>query len=203
MDVFSCNLKVYVVILFFNTASDWCRMCVLRKCCHKYISLLFVTGFQKCFCLLLFFFKKLWEDISPFVGPFISLFWTSGDVSSEFYLCLAEAYVLHVPWDSPLVQHQLTSWWPAWQPSCFLPRTCEQALVGLKTGTYFAATHSVRPGRCSTDRTMPAWDLNFGFCRKDNKKSDRCQIHEKVGLTNFIFLDVDFLDPLWKIDLKV
>ena len=24
---------------------------------------------------------------------------------------------LHVPWDSPLVQHLLTSWWPAWQLS--------------------------------------------------------------------------------------
>ena len=25
--------------------------------------------------------------------------------------------MLHVPWDSPLVQHLPTSWWPAWQPS--------------------------------------------------------------------------------------
>ena len=24
---------------------------------------------------------------------------------------------LHIPWDSPLVQHLLTSWQPAWQPS--------------------------------------------------------------------------------------
>ena len=59
--------------------------------------------------------------IRSYTGTF---FWTSSDVSSVFqsqseqhYSCLAEAYMLHVPWDSPLVQHLLTSWWPAWQPS--------------------------------------------------------------------------------------
>ena len=63
--------------------------------------------------------------MSPFCGALIHLFWTSGDVSTEFqnqsgqpYLSCAEAYVLHVPWDSPLLRHLLTSWWPAWQLSC-------------------------------------------------------------------------------------
>ena len=46
----------------------------------------------------------------------IPLFWTSGDVYSQFqsqsgqpYSCLAVTYMLHVPWDSPLVQHLPTS----------------------------------------------------------------------------------------------
>ena len=32
---------------------------------------------------------------------------------------------LHVPWDSTLVLHLLTSWRPAWLPSRSLPHTCE------------------------------------------------------------------------------
>ena len=58
---------------------------------------------------------NFWITRVLFVGPLISLFWTSGDVCSSFlnqsgqpYLCLAEAYVLHVHWDSPLVWHLLT-----------------------------------------------------------------------------------------------
>ena len=157
--------------------------------------------------VVVFFKKKIWEDISPFVGPLIPLFWTSGDVSSEFHLCLAEAYVLHVPWDSPLVQHRLTSWWPAWQPSCFLPSTCEQALVGLKTGTYFAATHSVRPGRYSTDRTMLAWDLNFGFSRNDNKKAIGAKSTKKSALQILSFLTLTFWircgKLIWKFNNKL
>ena len=49
----------------------------------------------------LFFFKKFLEDISPFAGPLIPLFWTSGNFSwfqsqsGQSYSCLAEAYVLH------------------------------------------------------------------------------------------------------------
>ena len=64
-----------------------------------------------------FLFKKIWRTYVLFMGPLISLFWTSGDVSYGFqslslqlYLCLTEAYVSHVPWDSRLVGHMLTSW---------------------------------------------------------------------------------------------
>ena len=74
------------------------------------------------------------------VGPLISLFWTSGDVPCGFqsqsgqpFLLLVKAYVLHIPWDLCLV--------PAWQPNCSLPHTCDQALVGFKTGIYHAATN--------------------------------------------------------------
>ena len=35
--------------------------------------------------------------------------------------------------DSSLVQHLLTSWWPAWSLSCFDPHTCIQALLGLES----------------------------------------------------------------------
>ena len=68
------------------------------------------TGMHSCL-------KKIWRTYVLFMGPLISLFWTSGDVSYGFqsvslqlYLCLTEAYVLHVPWDSRLVGHMLTSW---------------------------------------------------------------------------------------------
>ena len=40
---------------------------------------------------------------------------------------------LHVPWDSPLVLHLLTSWWPAWLPSRSLPHTCE-GIGGTRSG---------------------------------------------------------------------
>ena len=54
-----------------------------------------------------------------FCGP-DTLFWTSGDVSSEFrsqsgqsYSHLVEAYMMYIPWDLPLVWHLPTCWWPA------------------------------------------------------------------------------------------
>ena len=97
-----------------------------------------------------------------FLGPLIPLFWTSGDISSGFksqsgqpYLHLAEAYMLHVSWDSLLVQHLLTSWWLAWQPSHSLLHIFKQALVGLETRTYHATDE------CSTNRAMPARLLGF------------------------------------------
>ena len=55
------------------------------------------------------FFKNL-VDTCPFLRPLIPLYWTSGDVSSGFqskirqpFLHLAEAYVIYILWDSPLV----------------------------------------------------------------------------------------------------
>ena len=68
------------------------------------------------------FLKKIVEGHVLCVGPLIPPFWTSGDISSGFqsqsgqsYSHLVEAYVLHIPRDSPLVQHLPTSWRPAWQ----------------------------------------------------------------------------------------
>ena len=72
------------------------------------------------FCL--FFFKVFLADTCPFLGPLVPLFWISGDVSSGFqsqsgfclirYFFFAEANVMYIPQDSPLVLHLLTSWWP-------------------------------------------------------------------------------------------
>ena len=103
------------------------------------------------------FLKNFWRTRVFFMGPLMPLFWISGDVSSGFqsqhwqlYLHLAEVYVLHVPWDSPLVQHLPTSQWPAWQLSQSSPHTCKQALVGLGWETYCST------GKCSTDWAMLA-----------------------------------------------
>ena len=50
------------------------------------------------------FLKNNFEDMSPFLGPLIPLFQTSGEVFSGFqsqsgqsYLHLAEAYVIYIP----------------------------------------------------------------------------------------------------------
>ena len=57
--------------------------------------------------------------------------------------------------------------WPAWQLSHSLPHTCKQALVGLKTRTYRATAHSVRPVRQTLYRLSYAGsaseDCNFIF----------------------------------------
>ena len=74
-----------------------------------------------------FFFFKFLEDMSPFLWghwyPCFGLLVTSplgfkARVGSAlFELSRGIPVMLHVPWDSPLVWHLLTSWWPAWQLS--------------------------------------------------------------------------------------
>ena len=88
--------------------------------------------------------KKFLEDISPFCGatdtPVWDFWWCLLwflSQSGQPYLPLAEAYVSHIPWDSPLGA-------TPWQPSHFLPHICKHASVGLKTRIYHAATVSVR-----------------------------------------------------------
>ena len=48
------------------------------------------------------------------------------------------ADMLHIPRDSSLVRHLLTSWQAGWQLSRSLPHTYDQATVGLKWETYRA-----------------------------------------------------------------
>ena len=65
--------------------------------------------------IFLALFKKiLWTDtfISPILGPLVPLFWISGDVSFRFQIqseicliCIAEANIMYIPWDPPLVLH--------------------------------------------------------------------------------------------------
>ena len=77
------------------------------------------TVYQNLFFLIL-------EDISPF-WALIPLFWTFGDIYPGFqsqggFPCL-HAFCAMDSWDSPLVQHLLTSGSPAWQPSWII---CKQ-----------------------------------------------------------------------------
>ena len=110
----------------------------------------------------------------------IPLICTSGDVSSGFqsqsgqpYLSLTEVYMLHVPRDSPLVWHLLTSWWPAWQPSCSFPRNCDQTLMRLKTGIYHASTAT----QCET--LLPTLLVNVKLDVFGNKRIifQGCRLH--------------------------
>ena len=93
-----CRCRVNTDLNVFNSTT--------RRCQGESVSRGKASKFRRCL------FLKVLEDISPFlfVGPLISLFWTSGDVSSGFqihsgqpYSHLAEAYVIYVPRDSPLV----------------------------------------------------------------------------------------------------
>ena len=86
----------------------------------------------------LFFFKSFWVTHMSFLGPLVPLFWISGGVSSgvhsqsRFSLIrfFAEANVMYIPWDPPLVLHVLTSWWPA---CCQSPHTvAEVRLPGFE-----------------------------------------------------------------------
>ena len=125
----------------------WGRVSVRGDLCHRHL-----WHMAECILLECIRFSKGYKSF--LWGP---LFWTSGEVSSGFqsqsekpYLHLAEAYMLHVPWNSPLLQHLPTSWQPAWLLSQFLPHTCDPTLAGLKQ----EASYSI--GKCSTDWAMSA-----------------------------------------------
>ena len=109
----------------------------------------------------------LWLLVMSFSSGFQTL-------SRQPYSHLVEAYVMHVPSYSPLVRHLLTSWRPAWQPSCSLPHIFEQPLVGFKSSIYSATTHNVRPGRQILYRLSYAdsakkVNLNQIFNRNDSR----------------------------------
>ena len=104
------------------------------------------------------------EDLSPFVGPLILLFWTSGGGGglgfkakvnpSLVWLCAVD------PLESPLVRHLLTSWWSAWQLSLFDPHTCiscvHKFLVGVETKRLSVPRHNVL-----NHSATPAYNLNL------------------------------------------
>ena len=79
-----------------------------------------------------YFFKKivwthvLYENTDAPVLDFWWHFWVSKpewswiqSQSGQAYLHLAKVYMMYLPWDSPLVWHLPTSWWPAWRPVAF------------------------------------------------------------------------------------
>ena len=92
---------------------------------------------------------------------------------------LADVYVLHIPWYSPMVLHLLTFCGPAWQPSHSLPHTCEQTMAGLETGIYCVTAE----GRCSTD-----WAMSAQFCQSNLTENFLSCIH-----TNWALLWIDTL----------
>ena len=79
------------------------------------------------FQMLLCFLKEHLEDISPFCGAtdthILNFWWHLPWVSKQGESPWFVLHHLHAmdSSDSPLVQHLLTSWQPAWQPSCFNP----------------------------------------------------------------------------------
>ena len=73
------------------------------------------------FVKLFFFFKSFWRTHVLFWGhwyPCFGFLVTSplgfkARVGSALFAIFAEANVMYIPQDSPLVLHLLTSWWPA------------------------------------------------------------------------------------------
>ena len=63
-----------------------------------------------------------------------------------------------------------------------LPHTCE-ALVGLKTGNYHAATHSVRSGRRSTDWAIQYNTISVSKCKQAIKWSSVVLFLRKCALS--------------------
>ena len=66
----------------------------------------------------LFLFVRFLADTGSIFGPLVPLFWISGNASSGFQsgLCLihiAEANVMYIPKDPPLLLHVPSSWLPA------------------------------------------------------------------------------------------
>ena len=109
-------------------------------------------------------------------------------------ICTCMCYL--VPWDSPVVQHPLTSWWPAWQSSQSLPCTCEQALVGLECGTYHAADER------STDST----EL-FSKCYAKNTwfvtENSRMQITDDIQNCKSHFHGLQKSCILFKVQIRI
>ena len=89
--------------------------------------------------------------------------WTSGNVSSGFqsqsgqpYSSLAEAYVLHVPWDSPLVWHLPPLGGP--HGSWAISSTYLQGIGGTWNWerSCHCSQYQIRQARCSTDSVIQA-----------------------------------------------
>ena len=128
-DLFTYELRVFAFVSYF--ISNWKIM--LEKVRHDYSSLSVNFMFEKnlkkitiYICQIAYpLFKTFLEDVSPFCGatdtPVLDFWWHLLWISKPEwvlpYSSLVEVYMLHVPWDSPLVWQLPTSWHPAWQLS--------------------------------------------------------------------------------------
>ena len=129
---------------------------------------------------------------------FVNIFgWHKSFLWGHWYpLHLVEMYVLHVPRDSPLVQHLPTSLWPAWQLSHSLPHTCEHALIGLETGIY----HATAASQCETSQMLyslsyagSALKWNIRCCQSCHSVS--MSVHAEGGIPMWPLPTWDTLSP--------
>ena len=114
--------------------------------------------------------------------------------SALFELSGGVCVTLHVPWDSPLVQHLPTCWRPAWQPSHLFhipakhwcnskpgaimpPLTVwDQAHALPPELSWSVTSHNVRPGRRSTDWAILAWPLLTMWDQADALQTELSQL---------------------------
>ena len=99
------------------------------------------------------FFLKILEGMSPFCGATdtLDLWWRLLWVSKPEWA--GTCVTCSLRFTSGVTPADLLAASMVAKP--FLPCTCK-ALVGLETGSYHAAAHSVRSGRRSTDWAIPA-----------------------------------------------
>ena len=77
-----------------------------------------------------FFLKNYLEDVSPFSGPLMPLFWTSGEAchglktSKDPLLACFRACIQWIPQIYLWCDTGWPRWWQAWQLSLFDPHTC-------------------------------------------------------------------------------
>ena len=124
------------ILLSTNTAFLRVLLCVLTS-----------TGFS-CHYFYIYFFKVFGGHIS-FLGPLV----TSGDISSgiqsqsEFCLIcfFAEANVMHIPQDPPLVLHMPTSWWLACSWSLPDMHVHRLDLAQIRTGNHLDRRWTATP----------------------------------------------------------
>ena len=155
------SLIVSLSLIYFNTNS--CFVCNIilhnnRSARVNYLSIseyrIYYLWRQKDWAYVQMFccFWRILEVLSPFCGatdtPVLDFWWHLLGFKARVsrLIHIRQWYTCYAFPDSPLLWHLLTSWWPVWLPSYSLPHICEQALVGLETRTYRAATHSKRSG---------------------------------------------------------
>ena len=104
-----CSLQIqYEIYGLPDWASLWIRAesLMISSCCWYLLICICNKSFY-------FFYFFLSDTLTcPILGPLVALFWISGNVSSGFLrqsgFCLihfAEANVMYIPWDPPLVLH--------------------------------------------------------------------------------------------------
>ena len=124
-----------------------------------------------------------WGHWYPYFGLLVMSPLGFKSQSGQTYSYLAETYMLHVPWDSPLVQHLLTS-------SMYIP--VSQHCWSMKLGSIMTLLpHSVRSGRCSAQSLLVYLQVMNGEYKEPSTHSSEGAMH------------VEFLESInWKLQYK-